>query len=358
MDLNSHCSFKLIYVNLKNNLFLEKELKIKILLTIIVILLFSSCLSTSSKYPEDQMIIDTQITNLTEQIVETLSQGKKSTLAILDFVFLDGTSTMLGKYLQEELTIKIFRSKKVNVVERSMIQKVMEELKFSASGFVSEETAAKIGQLLGVEAIAVGSITDLGEKLKINSKIIEVNTGSLISVASVTFEKDNTTNSLLSQDLVLKTDNSHTEISNVSTFSEELESEPGNITFLLDQEVYITFEKAIYKSSESKVFLEGTIISKNSDVSLESSALYLKFTDNLGNVYRGYNMSIGNNSFYRKTDIIQGIDIPFRIEFRKIAIIPNSILRLEFFDQYNSWRINSGTRIEKRIRTNIPVIEG
>ena len=49
-----------------------------------------------------------------------------------------------------------------SVIERNAIDKILAEQNFSNSDRANPDTAAKIGRILGVDAIIIGSITQFG----------------------------------------------------------------------------------------------------------------------------------------------------------------------------------------------------
>jgi hypothetical protein len=70
-------------------------------------------------------------------------------------------------------------------VERSLINKLIEEQKLGMTGVVDDTTATKIGKLLGVKAIISGSVLKLQNVLEINARIIDVETGSIKAAENV-----------------------------------------------------------------------------------------------------------------------------------------------------------------------------
>jgi curli biogenesis system outer membrane secretion channel CsgG len=53
-------------------------------------------------------------------------------------------------------------TKKLKVIERSELEKVLQEQKLGVSGAVTPQTAAQIGKVLGVEYIVLGSVNEYG----------------------------------------------------------------------------------------------------------------------------------------------------------------------------------------------------
>jgi len=158
-------------------------------LSLPVFLLIAGCGTMDTAFSKKPATIDHQLDLLTKQIVNSLSEKNKSKIAVIEFSNLDGSVSQLGKYISEELITRLYRTGKFEVVERQMLNKIMSEHELSLSGFVDESSAKEIGMLLGVDAIASGSVTDLVSEVKINARLISAETGKIFSVASVKVDK-------------------------------------------------------------------------------------------------------------------------------------------------------------------------
>jgi curli biogenesis system outer membrane secretion channel CsgG len=74
-----------------------------------------------------------------------------------------GSNTDVGKGVADLLVDQLVQSGKYSVIERKAIDKVLAEQNFSNSDRADPTSAAKIGKLLGVDAIIIGSITQFGQ---------------------------------------------------------------------------------------------------------------------------------------------------------------------------------------------------
>jgi TolB-like protein len=74
------------------------------------------------------------------------------------------------------------------LVERMAFQKVAEELALSKSGLISEESIRETGKMLGAQFILTGSIGDVLGKRMISARMIETETGEIVSSSSVSVE--------------------------------------------------------------------------------------------------------------------------------------------------------------------------
>jgi curli biogenesis system outer membrane secretion channel CsgG len=129
--------------------------------------------------------LDKQINILAKQIISRLDAQKTRKIAVIEFTGLEGNVPSLGKYLAEELTTRLFLTGRFRIIERQLMKNMMEEQKLSASGLIDAKTASKFGQILGVDALMTGTIADLNTSVKINARLIAVETGSVFAVASV-----------------------------------------------------------------------------------------------------------------------------------------------------------------------------
>jgi TolB-like protein len=129
--------------------------------------------------------LDKQIGILADQIIRNMDILKTHRIAVIEFTNLEGNETAFGKYLAEELTTRVFRTGRFQVIERQLLNKILEEQKFSATGLVDEKSASKLGRILGVDALATGTIADLNTNVKINARMIAPETGSVYAVAFI-----------------------------------------------------------------------------------------------------------------------------------------------------------------------------
>ena len=74
------------------------------------------------------------------------------------------TGQPVGEGMADMLTTELVKSGKYQVIERQAIQKIMQEQQLGQTGAVTTQSAAKVGQLLGVELAIIGSVTEFGYK--------------------------------------------------------------------------------------------------------------------------------------------------------------------------------------------------
>lgn len=98
-------------------------------------------------------------------------QPIKHKVAVLDFNYATvmtasqavfGTNVDIGKGISDMLIDKLVNDGSFRVIERNQIDKILNEQNFANSNRADTATAAKIGHILGVDAVITGDITQFG----------------------------------------------------------------------------------------------------------------------------------------------------------------------------------------------------
>jgi len=96
---------------------------------------------------------------------------RKKRVAVMDFEYgtvrsavaaVFGTDQDVGKGISDMLVQRLVTDGKYSVIERKALDKILAEQNFANSDRADSSTAAKIGRILGVDAIIIGSITQFG----------------------------------------------------------------------------------------------------------------------------------------------------------------------------------------------------
>lgn len=160
--------------------------------------------------------------------------GRKARVAVLDFEYgavrsnsaaIFGTDADIGQGISDLLVTTLVNDGSYSVIERAALNKVLAEQNFSNSERADPTTAARLGKVLGVDAIIVGTITQFGNDSKstglggvgsrlgggalgganfkstkavveINARMIDVDTAEILAVASGKGESKRTSTSL------------------------------------------------------------------------------------------------------------------------------------------------------------------
>jgi curli biogenesis system outer membrane secretion channel CsgG len=162
--------------------------RLPVVLTLSLTLLLPGCNPSTSVKQKQAMTIDTN---------KTLA-GLKRRIGVVDF---QNKTTYganrLGTSASDILITELAKSNRFIVVERDKLDKLMEEQKLGMSGAIDPGTAAKMGKILGLNAIVTGAISQFGEttegseylitqskrqvvKCTVDIRVVDVETGQVL----------------------------------------------------------------------------------------------------------------------------------------------------------------------------------
>ncbi len=113
------------------------------------------------------------------------------TVAVLPFVNLerDDSKTYLVDLIVETLHTVLGKKKGIRLVERSQVEQLLREIRFSGKTLVDPGTALRIGRMLAAQVVVIGSFHQHGKSIRINGRFVEVETGRIGDSAVVTGNK-------------------------------------------------------------------------------------------------------------------------------------------------------------------------
>jgi len=136
----------------------------------------------------------TQASEELKPLAEQLGDGVKDRtdikLAVLEFSYTSDKASDGPAIIQERLTTLLAQNKKLTLIERSLLKKVLGELKLQASGVLDEETTKKLGKLLGADAVVTGTLNDIKDgETEVNARVVETESGKILAAAAVNVRK-------------------------------------------------------------------------------------------------------------------------------------------------------------------------
>jgi len=168
------------------------------------LLLFAFILFISGTSYAFDKSLDQGLDEIAQKVTKSIPAGAKKTVAVMDFNTLDGNVTMLGRFVSEELITKLFETERFKVIERSLLEKALEELKFNTTDLVDPTIAKQVGKVVGADAIVTGTLSDLVQSVKINARVIMVESGEVIGAAGAQIIKDASTEDMVKKVLTLR----------------------------------------------------------------------------------------------------------------------------------------------------------
>jgi TolB-like protein len=129
------------------------------------------------------------------------AEFKETKIAVLDFQ-LQGqefASKDMGKIVAEWLITGLVETGRFDVIERRLLEKILEEQKLGVTGAIDPDSAAQLGKILGVRTIVSGTLTSLEGITEINARLINVDTASIVAAETVRTSSTGRLNDLVSQ---------------------------------------------------------------------------------------------------------------------------------------------------------------
>ena len=124
-------------------------------------------------------ISDLPVGALTYDPSKVTQVGSRLSVAVLKFDSNDN-AVELTESVTEKLVTQLVNLRRFRVIERSALNKIMEEQKLGMTGFVDEATAVKVGKLAGADVIILGRINIEIGFAKVSARGIDTETSELI----------------------------------------------------------------------------------------------------------------------------------------------------------------------------------
>lgn len=172
--------------------------------------------------------------------------GTRLALAVLPFTAKQNAE-QLAEMATDKMVTRLVNLRRFKVIERAALEKIMMEQQFQTTSLVDEQTAVKVGKVVGADAIILGSINLVDGTTKVNARVIDTETGEAIVA------KDEQIQGSQLADIEKTVDNVAIMIYN------ELPLVEGYVVSIEAEQIYLDLgtSKGIRKGSKCVVFREG-----------------------------------------------------------------------------------------------------
>jgi curli biogenesis system outer membrane secretion channel CsgG len=117
---------------------------------------------------------------------EPVKDTKPSTVAVWDFdalMFEGSANPELGEVLAGRVTETIGQKGTVTVIERQRLLLALEELHLGSGALADESTRLRLGKMVGAQLMIFGGYLVSGDKMRLDVRLVNVETGSLVKSA-------------------------------------------------------------------------------------------------------------------------------------------------------------------------------
>jgi curli biogenesis system outer membrane secretion channel CsgG len=111
---------------------------------------------------------------------------RKATVAVWDLEDVSPVSSRVdvGELLAAEVGGALQRRGEYTIVERTRLLRVLEELHLGSSELADDETRLRVGRLLGARYMVFGGYQIVGNVLRLDLRLVEVETGKIRKAVS------------------------------------------------------------------------------------------------------------------------------------------------------------------------------
>jgi tetratricopeptide (TPR) repeat protein len=143
----------------------------------------------------DQLVRELSEAYRNRDIFPAAASSKVKTITFLDFFIRGRIPDRLGEadYLKHTLIQALQKEKEIKIVERVLIDRLLEELKLGSSEVANPSVSVRLGRVLAARCIAVGTIYRFETESEITMKLMDTETSEILAVIT---EKVKDTDSL------------------------------------------------------------------------------------------------------------------------------------------------------------------
>ena len=137
--------------------------------------------------------LDASLSEIAGQIVsEAVARAEGEAPVIVGvstFTHHDGSCSDLTNFVSELLVGSLYEAAdgRLRLIERSALAAIFRERELSYDGTIAPEAARSLGQIEGVQAIVTGTVTEFGERVVIQSRLIGTGDGTVLAPARSSF---------------------------------------------------------------------------------------------------------------------------------------------------------------------------
>src|SRR5712664_1113351 len=148
------------------------------------------CLALMLGMISTQPALAQDLKTVSSSLSSRIAASGRKTVAVIDFTDLQGNVTELGRFLAEELSVDLVNDARgFEVIDRTHLKSILQEHKLATTGLIDPQTARKLGQIAGVDALVTGTITAFGDSVRLSAKVLDTSTAKIIAASTADVPK-------------------------------------------------------------------------------------------------------------------------------------------------------------------------
>lgn len=123
-----------------------------------------------------------EIAVISSVLLADLNKAGFKSVAVLDFVDLEGKPNDLGRFVAEELSTDLIMHRgEMNVVDRETLRALLKEQQVEPAALADPEIVKKFGKAVDINGLIAGSVVPMGRSIRVTSRIIETGTARVVA---------------------------------------------------------------------------------------------------------------------------------------------------------------------------------
>ena len=120
------------------------------------------------------------------------SGSARKTVAVLSFDNNTGRGDYdpLGKGVASMMISDLSSVQEIQLVERDRTQDLLKEMELQHTKYFDSTTAVKAGRMVGAQYIVIGAFAAVEPKIRLDTRVVRVETGEIVKTATVTGDQD------------------------------------------------------------------------------------------------------------------------------------------------------------------------
>ena len=118
--------------------------------------------------------------DLSMRIVRYANTGNVNKILMTGFAAGEGAEKGEAEYVSGKITAQLGGQTTPALIEKSFFEKVLVEARAFSAANSSPDRRKKLRDLLSVDAVVTGTVLAAGEKLKIQARLVDINTGKVL----------------------------------------------------------------------------------------------------------------------------------------------------------------------------------
>ena len=151
-----------------------------------LVLILLACTKSLAVAQQVAGSVEAGLQTLAEALIANTPQGQGAALSVLPFPGADQSCPVLSVFVVDEMTTLFITAVKPRprVVERQQLEAVIAQNQLQ--DFLTDpEQRKRLGGLSGIGAVVLGTYATIGDRLRINARVVAIGSGETISAAAV-----------------------------------------------------------------------------------------------------------------------------------------------------------------------------